>query len=96
MTRPSTERPIQDLAQLHAEYVRKLHAAMGDDRPDLASELSRAFAEEADLAPATSSGSAPSAVRTRSRNLLRRLDRHTLETYNPSWPYRTRGPRTDR
>jgi hypothetical protein len=83
------EVPTQDLAQLHADYIRKLHNAMGDDRADIVSELSAGYAEEARLVdPAQEPAPGKHAV-GQARSLLHRLDRYTLQAYNPSWPHRT-------
>jgi hypothetical protein len=90
VARTSPERPTEDRARLHDDYVRKLHSAIGSDRPDLAAELSAGYAREAGLATVPAEGAPSSAVVARTKDLLRRLDRYTLQAYNPVWPY---GPR---
>ena len=90
MTRTNVKVPSRDLAQLHADYIRKLHSAMGDDRPDIVSELSAGYAEEARLIDPAGERPAPAPHAVgQVRSLLHRLDRYTLKAYNPSWPYRT-------
>jgi hypothetical protein len=84
-----TDRPAQDLAELHDEYALKVNSAIDSGRLDLVAGLSAAYQQEAGIA-STPAAPAPSALITRSKDLLRRLDRYTLQAYNPAWPY---GPR---
>jgi hypothetical protein len=85
----SSQRPTQDLAQLHDHYAHQVNSAVACGRPDLVADLSAAYQQEAGITSAPAER-APSALLARSKDLLRRLDRYTLEAYNPAWPY---GPR---
>lgn len=98
---PSRVRPEasqQRLVRMQAAYAEKINSAVEADREELAHELERTFAEELSGQPAGRRGS----DRTRgvrpptrlarmgrfTRRSLHRLDRYTLDVFNPGHPYR--------
>jgi len=97
---PATHRPASDerLVRMQAEYVRKANSLVEAGREDLAHELAESFAQESGGArrPAArrtpsrgEDGRRPTAgpLGRLTRRSLRRLDRYTLDVFNPGAPY---------
>ena len=91
----STER----LVRMHADYLHKANSLVEAGRDDLAHELAESFAEESAGArrpagrrtPTRGEGGRRPKAATRlgriTRSSLRRLDRYTLDVFNPGAPY---------
>lgn len=95
--RPASE---ERLVRMHAEYLRKANSLVEAGRDDLAHELAESFAQESGSArrpagrrttPTRGEGGrrpAGGPLGQFTRSSLRRLDRYTLDVFNPGAPYR--------
>jgi len=104
---PRTDGTQQRLVRMRAAYTEKINAAVQADRMDLARELGeRTFVDELAGAPAgrrsstRTPGLRPATRLARigraTRRSLHRLDRYTVEVFNPGHPYRPEAGRRDR
>jgi hypothetical protein len=103
---PRADGSQQRLVHMRAAYTEKINAAVQADRMDLAQELGeRTFVDELAGVPAGRRSSTRTAgVRppTRlarigrvTRRSLHRLDRYTVDVFNPGHPYRPEATRPD-